>query len=150
MTGSPKPTEAETLRQLTREAHEAIKDLRAAAKELRAERAAHAAFLEDACQRAGNDGADRVMKAAQLALDILQGEVDKVIGHQAALLGAADMTELTNAIVGQAASSLASQLLLAIDEEGKPEIRRREHIGEIFVTTDPANAPPGSIILDAR
>lgn len=150
MSGRPKNTEAEDLRQLTREAHEAIKDLRLGIREIRAERAEHVSFLADSLQLAANAGIERIGNEAQTALDFLQAEIQKVTDHLNALLGSHSAEDLTEAIVTEAARSLASQLTLGLDEHGQLVIKPREQPGQVFVTTDPALAPPGSIILDGR
>lgn len=151
MSGRPK-TEAEDLRQLIREAHEAIKDMRLAIKEIRAERAEHVDFLSKSLQVATGAGVERIGNETQSALDFWQDNVDHLLDHVAALIGAGNAKELAQEIINEAARSLASQLMIALDDHGRPCITPRElaQPGEVFVTTDPALAPPGSIILDAR
>lgn len=148
MKEQPKPTEAEVLRQLIREAHEAMKDLRLAIKEIRAERAEHVGFLDETMRLAVAAAAEQIHDAANQTLDIVQIEVRKVADHIAGILGAGSAEDLVQEIVSEAARNLAHQLDLALDDDGQPVIRPKP--GQVFVTTDPALAPPGSIILDAR
>lgn len=147
MSGRPK-TEADDLRQLIREAHEAMKDLRLALKEIRAERAEHVGFLDETMRLAIAAASEQIHNAAQQTLDAVQSEVFKVSNHIAGILGAGSAEELVEEIVTEAGRNLAHQLELALDDDGQPVIRPKP--GQVFVTTDPALAPPGSIILDAR
>lgn len=149
MSGQPKPTEAEALKQLIREAHEAMKDLRLAIKEIRAERAEHADFLDQTLKLAAAAGVEQIGREAQKGLDFIQAEADRMLRHISELIGAHSTEDLVDAIVQEGARSLATQLTLAADEDGNLVIGRRPP-AQVFVTTDPALAPPGSIILDAR
>lgn len=147
----PKPTEAESLRQVIREAHEAIKDTRAVIRELRAERAEHAAALARTMQQSAGAAADDISAAAAVSMDHLQDAASRAMDHMAALLGAPDISELTEKIVAWAGHELAGQLVLAVDDDGQAVIRMRQQPpGQVFVTMDPALAPPDSIVIDAR
>lgn len=152
MSGKPKLTEAEELRQLTREAHEAIKDMRLAMREMRAAQAEHIDFLDKSLQLAASAGIEQISNVGQQTLSFIQGQIDHLMAHISALVGAEDREQLVNEIVSESARSLASQLMLGLDADGSPAIVPHSHHprGEIFVTTDPALAPPGSIIIDGR
>lgn len=148
MSGRPKPTEMEDLRQLIREAHEAMKDLKIARKEIDQARAEHVGFLDETMRLAVAAAAEQIHNAAQQTLDVVQIEVRKVADHIAGILEAGSAEDLVHEIVSEAARNLAWQLELALDDDGQMVIRPKP--GQVFVTTDPALAPPGSIILDAR
>lgn len=150
MSGQPKPTEAEALRQLIREAHEAMKDLRLAIKEIRAERAEHVDFLDKILRLAADAGVEQIAGNAETALDFIQSQTDRLFAHISELISTDTREDLADKIVKECARQLASQLMIGIDDQGNPAIVPRNQRGEIFVTTDPALAPPGSIILDAR
>lgn len=180
MGGKPKRpvlTAAEEIRAATAEAHGVLRDLRT---ELRngirllaelhdlAGRAAleHADVLNDELQKACTVLADRM----NLGLAHVQEQARKVTDHTGRLLGAEDSRALSKQIVSEAARSLAAQLMITATADGivlrrRPEadqvdldeggdlkdyLRRETATGRVFVVTDPADAPPGTVILDAR
>jgi hypothetical protein len=172
VSGRPKNpvTDAEQLRLLTREAHEAIKGVREAIRDLRAEReaierarAVHAAFLDESIRLAAGAAAEQIRDVGQLYTDQLQVSVNDVQEHVSSLLGSEDKNSLANAIVRDASQKLAELLRVEIDGDQVTLIpdgrRRRESFirrvdeyrdAQVFVTTDPALAPPGSVIIDGR
>jgi len=143
---------ADDLRELTRQAHEAVKDLRLAQREVRQDldraRAGHQRLAEQAIALAVSAGVERIEDVTQDALDFFQGELDRVMEYTTALIGAGSAQELVQVIVNEAARSLAGQLILGLGSDGQSAVLPRP--GRVYVTTDPALAPPGSLVIDGR
>lgn len=157
MGGRPKNpvSDAEQLRQLTREAHEAIQDLREATRQMRQEREAtqvvrveHVMFLEKTIRLAHAAAEESFNAAGNSWTGLLQSEVDRVQDYLGRLLGANNMSELAEVIIDDAAHKLAEQLIPELDGN-RLKLRTRPE-GQVYVTADPALAPPGSMIIDGR
>lgn len=144
-------TDAEQLRQLTREAHEAIQGLLEAKRDLRQARDEHVAAIDEAVRQAVTDAGDILAKSAAGLVAYVDAQVQKVTSHMGDLLGTSTGRQLGDVIANQCAVELARQLIVDV-ENGRPVIRKRERPppAQVTVTTDPAMAPPGSIVIDAR
>jgi hypothetical protein len=159
-------TDEERLKLLTREAHEAAQACREAARDMRAEhdtikraRAEHVQFLDKSITLAVAAAVEYIRKIGQDYVDQLQVIINEVQDHVAGLLGAGDIGAVAQFIIKDASQKLAEQLAAEIrgnelglvnDPEKRQESARRRRKGQVFVTTDPAPAPPGSIVLDMR
>jgi FtsZ-binding cell division protein ZapB len=175
----PALSEAEQLRQLTREAHEAAQEAREATRGLQAARdrlaadlkaaqdesddwqARVVAFLDHSMKMAASAGIEHVTNWGVDTLGALQAEVDKVVTHVSNLLGAEDREAFAAEVIRMTALSLSEQLLLVAEgNQLKISTRRPRPLleppaqlrvpGEIFVVDDPADAPAGSVIFDLR
>jgi Sec-independent protein translocase protein TatA len=132
VSGRPKPgrpapgSEAEQLRELTREAHEAARDLRQALREAREEthqlQADHVAALGETMAAAGAAVSEELENAAAH----LQAKTFRVTEHIARLLGAADQATLVNEIAGQAGSDLARMLSAELELPPGAKIQIRQ------------------------
>jgi Sec-independent protein translocase protein TatA len=156
MSGRPKRTEAEDLREVIREAHAAIKDLRLALRDVRAAQAEGRQALAEGRQALADDlarataaGIAELRDAANEYIEHLQGQWNNVLEHVTGLLGAGTPQELTDEIVRNVAADLARQLRIDLEADGGPEIVPRQP-QRVFVTTDPAMAAPGSLVIDVR
>lgn len=158
MSGRPRPGRgdaAEQLRELTREAHAAAKDLRLAIRETREEaarlQASHQAAAAAAAAAAVADASDQLRRAA----GHLQQQSNLVTDHIARLLGTASAEEITDEIISRSSADLARMLSaeLLLPPGAALQLRSRGRTGaagELYITTDPALAPPGSVIIDGR
>jgi len=161
MSGRQKPSAAdprEELRELTRDAHAAVKDLRQALREAREVshrlQAEHVAALGKSMSLATAAAEETLLGAASH----LQQQASLVTGHVAELLGAGDASALADRITDRAASDLARLLSaeLILPPGTKVTMRDRGVLpplpgaGQVFVVTDPADAPPGSVVIDGR
>lgn len=158
-TKGPVLTEAEQLREATRAAHEAARDLRAAireARQLREDSARlqreHADALAETLAAAAAVGENGIIDAANLAMEHQQSQLNIVMDFLDKMLGVADAGGLGKVIVNDAAAKIAAQLSaeVILPKGSAVQLKRRADLGEVFVTTDPALAPPGSVILNGR
>lgn len=169
MSGRPKHavTDAEQLRQLTREAHEAIQGLREAGRELRAEREAieralteHCRLLDESITLAAREAVDLVRDFSQKCLDQFKAEVHLMQDYVSRLAGAETPENLADVIVQDAATQLAE--LLRVDFDGRvvslvpdqellSQRRAARLQGGVYVTNDPDLVPADSdLVIDAR
>jgi hypothetical protein len=109
--------EAEALRQLNREAHEAIKDARLAVRQLRDERAEHTRYLQEVLQIAAGDVSREIRDAGTAIVGHLQSEALRISDHIAEILGATSPQALANRIAAQAAADVADQLILTLEKD---------------------------------
>jgi hypothetical protein len=150
VSGRPKYTDAEErLRALTREAHEAVQELRLVLREVRAARADHAGALDKTLQLAVDAGTEQITDHALRILDSLESAGAKLGDQIAGILGADSKGELAQMIVSQAAAELARDLMIGLDKDGRAAIVPRP-VPQVFVTADPGVAPAGSLVIDAR
>lgn len=158
--GRPVPgSEAEQLREATRAAHEAARDLRQAlaeARQLREEsrrlQRDHVAALGETLAKATAAGEEKIFNAVNQALEHGQSEINAVLDFLDKILGVADAGGLGKVIVDDAAAKIAAQLSaeLELPPGAAVQLKRRRDAGRVFVTTDPALAPPGSVVIDGR
>jgi 4-hydroxy-3-methylbut-2-enyl diphosphate reductase IspH len=129
VSGRPKGDPAADLRAAVTEAHGVLKDLHQALREARALyaelTAGHVTELNETLRKAAEAGNEHLMNAGHEILGYLQHETDKISGHLAEILGAADIPELTNVIVTEAARSLADQLTLTVDANRQARLERK-------------------------
>lgn len=106
-----------TMREMTREAHEAVKDLRAAIRESRAERGdvlsaqvnKAIAHIQAELDRTVNDQSAQAREAFAQMLGIIQQEAEKLMAHIALLLGASSADELFARLAAQLTMDLKAQ-----------------------------------------
>ena len=100
---------AATLRAATREAHETLKDLRAAIREARQLKAGTPAFVAGVIEAAVAEIGAGIEASGNEVIEHLQANVDKVLNHQASLLGAQDLNQFMKAMIDGVTASLIEQ-----------------------------------------
>lgn len=118
----PVLTQAEELREATRAAHEAARDLRAAlaaARDLREEsfrlQRDHVAALGVTLAKARAAADEQIASMGNEIMDHLQEQATAVVIHLDQLLGATDPGGLAEVIIQEASRSLAKQLSAELD-----------------------------------
>lgn len=167
---------AADLRQATREAHEAAQDIRQAARDAHAQAAADTGDFKAAGRLLLDGSKDLVVTRFTAALTTIEAlterfgkEAAEIYEAMAVFAGQDSAAELMAAIIGSAAARVTEEIMpvirnhlaargdpravmQALDRAGPAAWTTRGPgaPGQVTVTTDPALAPPGSVVLDMR
>lgn len=140
MTKTPPPTQAEEMRQLTRELHEAAKDARAAARELREAQGAALATADQIYEAKANEAVAGIVKEFNTGLDAVQNQLNEAAASIrdtiARYLGCGDSTEMLKLVISQMQEMLGGILAKAVADsiaELLPEVTA-EAMVQMFTT----------------
>lgn len=97
------------IREITREAHEVLKDLRAAIREARELQAGAPAHVSDVINTGLAELKTSIERATNELIEHIEAQCRVVTDHQAQMLGCTDTKEMMTALINQIADSLIEQ-----------------------------------------